>query len=113
MARRESGPRPDAYIARLAARRRLAASGLEVVQALTIKGNLAITGSAGTAYYGVNAFNGYPGSVVNGNFSYTGNSAPLYISNLTVKGNFNHSGNTSANQIQPGALTVLGNSTIA
>ena len=82
-------------------------------QALTIKGNLAITGSAGTAYYGVNAFNGYPGSVVNGSFSYTGNSAPLYISNLTVKGNFNHSGNTSANQIQPGALTVLGNSTIA
>ena len=87
MARRESGPRPDAYIARLAARRRLAASGLEVVQALTIKGgNLAISGSAGTAYYGVNAFNAaYPGSVVNGNFSYTGNSAPLYISNLTVK----------------------------
>lgn len=82
-------------------------------QALTIKGNLAITGSDGDAYYGVNAFNGYAGSVVHGNFSYTGNSASLYISNLTVKGNFNHSLNTSAHQIQPGALTVDGNSNIS
>ena len=50
-----------------------------------------------------------------GNFSYTGNSAPLYIGggSLLVKKNFNHSLNTAAHQIQTGALTVDGNSTIA
>ena len=45
-----------------------------------IKGNMAITGSAGTVYHGANAFNtAYGQSEVWGNFSYTGNSAPLYI----------------------------------
>ena len=80
-----------------------------------IKGNLTITGSAGDSYYGVNAFNtAYGQSQVWGNFSYTGNSAPLYIggTGLLVKGNFSHS-LSGANQIQPGALTVSGNSNIS
>ena len=80
-----------------------------------IKGNMAITGSAGTVYHGVNAFNtAYGQSVVWGNFSYTGNSAPLYMAATACSSRkFNHSLNTSAHQIQPDALAVDGNSNIS
>jgi hypothetical protein len=81
-----------------------------------MQGNLSITGSAGDGYYGANGFNtAYGQSEVWGNFSYTGNSAPLYIggSGLLVKRNFSHTLNTSAHQIQPDALDVLGNSNIS
>ena len=82
-----------------------------------IQGNMSITGSAGTVYHGANAFNTAGQSEVWGNFSYTGNSAPLFIGGSThallVKKNFNHSLNTGPNWIQDGALTVNGNSTIS
>ena len=63
----------------------------------------------------VNGFNtAYCPSEVWGNFSYTSNSAPLYVggSGLLVKRNFSYS-LSGANQIQAGALTVTGSSNIS
>ena len=83
-----------------------------------IRGNLSITGSAGengyNGFFAPYAYGDINQSQVYGNFSYTGNSAALYVGypGLQVHGNFSHSLNTSAPYIEP-ALTVDGNSNIS
>ena len=85
---------------------------------VVIKGNLEIAGSAG-----VNGYNGFfapytygdiTQSQVYGNFSYTGNSAGLYVgyAGLHVHGNFNDSLNTGASYLDAEKLVVDGNSNI-
>ncbi len=86
---------------------------------VVIKGNLSITGSAGengyNGFFAPYAYGDITQSQVYGNFSYTGNSAGLYVgySGLKVHGNFNHSGNTGASYLEDGKLTVGGKSNIS
>ena len=88
---------------------------MNINRAFTVKGNLSITNSSGIngtweQYNDVR-------SVVEGNFSYTYNSGPLFISylGLEVKGNFTFAYNAPSATDWPytlGGLTVDGNSTI-
>jgi hypothetical protein len=87
-----------------------------------IKGNVSVTGSPGdpvvgkafgdnTAYAGPDSATAH-GSVIDGDFSFTGNTAPLYVgSPLTVR-NFTYALNTSPTYDISG-LTVSGNSSIS
>jgi len=88
---------------------------------LDIKGNLSISNSAGQnglngffGPYSTKQWGGPDRSEVHGNFSYTYNSAPLYVgyAGLKVDGNFDYSNNAKPPVIDQSVFEVGGNSNI-